>query len=227
VKRRYDLVTFDCYGTLIDWEGGISAAFREAARADGVRLGRDDILAAHAEIEPQVQSQTFREYREVLVATAQRMADRLGWSLTRERASFLARSLPAWRPFDDTNPALERLSASGYQLGILSNIDNDLLQGTLRHLTVRFDLLVTAEQVRSYKPAHGHFEQARGRAAGLRWVHAAQSYFHDVEPAVALHLPVVWVNRNNDKATGSARPDREVSTLKELADWLVPRPEAG
>jgi len=113
------------------------------------------------------------------------------------------------------------LSRAGYELGILSNVDDDLLAGTRRHFTVDFSLLVTAQQVRSYKPAAGHFTTARVRIGDQRWLHAAQSYFHDITPAVAHRIPVAWINRKGQQPTGAVRPDREFRTLTELADWLA------
>ncbi len=220
MERRYDIITFDCYGTLIDWERGIGDAFIEAAAAGGVALDRAAVLAAYAEIEPVVEAEVFRPYHDVLAETARRVAGRLGWELNPSRASFLADSLPDWPPFPDTNPALERLAAAGHALGILSNIDDDLLAGSRRHLTVAFDLVVTAQQVGSYKPAHGHFVAARTRIGGQRWLHAAQSYVHDVVPARALGVPVAWINRARERATG-VHPDHAFPTLAELADWLV------
>lgn len=221
-SRAYDVVTFDCYGTLIDWEGGIGAAFARAARADGVRLEPAAVLAAYHEVEPAVQAAGYQRYRAVLAEVTRRVADRLGWPLEPARARFLADSLPEWPPFPDTNPALERLAAAGYRLGILSNVDDDLLAGTRRHLTAAFEFCVTAEQAGAYKPAHPHFERGRARVGARRWLHAAQSWFHDVVPARALGIPVAWINRKGEALTGPARPDREFFTLAELADWLAP-----
>lgn len=218
--RRYDVVTFDCYGTLIDWETGIAQAFLAAARGEGVTLERGAVLAAYAEVEPAVEASGYRRYRDVLVETAVGVARRLGWGLTREGARFLPESLPGWKPFPDTGPSLEALRTAGYRLGILSNVDDDLLAGTRRNFPVGFELLVSAEQVGSYKPAHGHFLEARRRLSGQRWVHAAQSYFHDIEPAAALSVPVVWVNRKGERAGGAARPDGEVTDLAGLVEWL-------
>ena len=220
-NRPWDVITFDCYGTLIDWEAGISDAFREAAAADGVKLDPAAALRAVSEHEPEVQAAHYRTYREVLTVTAIEVAARLGWTVSRERAAFLPDSLPRWKPFPDTNAALERLSRAGYELGILSNVDDDLLAGTRRHFTVSFPLLVTAQQVRSYKPAPGHFTTARERIGARRWLHAAQSYFHDITPAVANKVPVVWINRKSTTPTGAARADRDFRTLTELADWLA------
>ena len=220
MARLYDVITFDCYGTLIDWEGGISKAFSDAAGAEARQLNRAHVLEAYAEIEPRVEAEAYRRYRDVLTETAQRVAERLGWPLSRESATFLADTLPNWPPFPDTNQALERLAAAGYSLGILSNVDDDLLAGTRRHFTVSFDLIVTAQQVGSYKPAPGHFTEARQRIGNKRWLHAAQSYFHDVGPARGLGIPVAWINRKHEAAADGGRADRELHTLTELADWL-------
>jgi 2-haloalkanoic acid dehalogenase type II len=221
MPRPYDIVTFDCYGTLIDWERGLREAFARAAAAEGVALDPAAALAAYADIEPLVEAETYRPYRTVLTETARRVGERLGWPLAKDRATFLADSLPEWPPFADTNPALERLATSGYRLGILSNVDDDLLAGTLRHLGVPFDLLVTAQQVGSYKPAHGHFLRARQRIGAKPWLHAAQSDFHDVVPARALGIPIAWINRQNKAAPDGGRADREFRTLSDLADWLA------
>ena len=222
MERQYGIVTFDCYGTLIDWESGITSAFQAAARRDGHALDRDAIIAAHAEVEPAVQSAGYRSYHDVLALTAQRMAERFDWKLDAERTTFLPRSVPDWKPFNDTDPALRRLQDRGYRLGILSNVDDDLLAGTLRHFTVSFDLLVTAQQVRAYKPAKPHFLTARERIGDRRWLHAAQSWFHDVEPASALGIPVAWVNRKGERPGGDRRPDHEAASMRDLADWLAP-----
>lgn len=216
---EFDLITFDCYGTLIDWEGGITEAFQREAALDGKRLDRQEIIAAYHAEEPAVESE-YQTYREVLRETARRVASRLGWNVERDRARFLAASLPEWKPFADTNAALERLSRK-FELGILSNIDDDLLALTRRHFTVDFDLIVTAQQVRSYKPGHAHFLEARQRAGDLRLLHAARSYFHDVVPARALNLDVVWVNRKSDCVPeGGVEPTAEVADLAVLADLL-------
>jgi 2-haloacid dehalogenase/putative hydrolase of the HAD superfamily len=219
-QESIGLITFDCYGTLIDWETGLSTAIQTEAARDGVALDREQIIAAYMVEEPAVESQSYRLYREVLTETAVRVATRLGWSLDGARASFLARSVPSWIPFPDTNPALERL-ARRFKLGILSNIDDEILAATRRHFTVDFDIIVTAEQVRSYKPGHAHFIEAKRRAGATGLLHAAQSYFHDVVPARELNIPVVWVNRNSEGVPeGGVRPTADVSNLTGLADLL-------
>jgi 2-haloacid dehalogenase/putative hydrolase of the HAD superfamily len=220
--RAWDVITFDCYGTLVDWRGGIARAFREAAERDGDKIDDETVLALYNEIEPAVQAERYRSYRDVLTESARRVATRLGWSLSDARVTFLAESLPRWTPFPDTNAALERLVEAGYSLGILSNIDDDLFAATRRHLTVPFDMVVTAQQVRSYKPGHAHFETARERLGRRRWLHAAQSYFHDVVPAATQGVPVAWINRHGEPLRpGGPVPEREFTTLTGLADWLA------
>jgi 2-haloalkanoic acid dehalogenase type II len=221
MDRPYDIVTFDCYGTLIDWERGITEAFAAEAAQLRVPVDKARVLALHAAIEPEVEAGPFRSYREVLTETAERVANRLGWPLTESRAGFLADSLPYWRPFPDTNRALLRLVDAGYRLGILSNVDDELLMWTRRQFLASFDVVVTAEQVGSYKPARGHFTAARELIGDRRWLHAAQSYFHDVAPARDLGIPVAWINRKGDTPTDGGKPDREFRTLTGLADWLA------
>ena len=217
--RRYDVITFDCYGTLIDWERGIAGAFAEAAAEDGVRLDRDAVLRAYAEVEPEVE-RVWRPYREVLHESASRVAHMLGWPVAYERCSFLPLSLPRWTPFADTNAALEQLAAAGCRLGILSNVDDDLIAETHKHFTVPFDFVITAQQVRSYKPGRAHFDKARERIGDARWLHAAQSNFHDVVPANALGIPTAWINRNHETALPGGTPTHEFDDVAGLAAFV-------
>jgi 2-haloalkanoic acid dehalogenase type II len=205
---KYDYVTFDCYGTLIDWEQGIGDAFVQAASADGVVLQRADALSAYMRFEPIVEAGPYRSYRDVLRETAQRVAERFDWDLDEARADFLPRSLANWPAFEDTHPALERLRAAGYRLGILSNVDVDLLAATLRRLDTEFDLLVTAQQVGDYKPNHAHFLEARQRIGNARWLHAAQSYFHGPTGSFARsrNSPTGWWVSDGGRGTDGGRP---------------------
>jgi 2-haloalkanoic acid dehalogenase type II len=219
--RRFDVLTFDCYGTLIDWERGIGEAFETAARADGVTLDRAAVLDAYHAIEPGVQAERYRRYRDVLAIAARAVADRLGWKLAPGREAFLPDSLPSWPPFADTGEALRRLQKAGHRLAILSNVDDDLLAGTRRHLAVDFEFVVTAQQVGSYKPAPGHFTTARQRIGAARWLHVAQSYFHDVQPARALGIATAWINRKGQRPLDDRGPDHEFRTLAAAADLLT------
>jgi 2-haloalkanoic acid dehalogenase type II len=220
--KEFDIITFDCYGTLIDWESGIVDAFKSEAARERKVLEAGHIIDAYMSEELQVESNAYKPYRDVLAETESRVAARIGLNIATERAGFLAASLPDWQPFPDANPALIRLGRR-FELGILSNIDDDPLAATRRHFDVDFRLVVTAEQVRSYKPGEAHFERALARIAGKRILHAAQSYFHDVIPATRLGIPVAWVNRHGGIIEeGGRRPTYEVRNLTELANLLGP-----
>jgi 2-haloalkanoic acid dehalogenase type II len=220
------VLTFDCYGTLIDWETGIWRAFQRAAAGDGVALERQEVIEAYHAVEAMIEKGPFRPYREILAETARRVAAECGWTISAEKAAFLPRSLPDWPPFPDTVPALERL-AERFRLGILSNVDEDLLETTRGALNTEFNFWVTADRVESYKPDLAHFEAARpyvGDPAG--WLHVAQSLYHDVAPANVLGVPVVWVNRKGESQPPEGPlADRVVPDLIALADWLLDRAE--
>jgi 2-haloalkanoic acid dehalogenase type II len=219
-EEKFHFITFDCYGTLIDWESGIKTFFQNEAARERIEIDDRQIIEAYGAEEPEVESGAYRPYREVLSETARRVARRFGWDLKPERASLLAESLIDWEPFLDTNPALERL-ARRFELGILSNIDDDLLAATRKHFTVNFRIIVTAQQIKSYKPGFKHFETARALAGAAGFLHAAQSYFHDVVPATRLNIPVAWINRNASVVEANGpRPTYELRNLTELADLL-------
>ena len=178
-------------------------------------------MAAYHEIEPVVQAESYRSYREVLKESARRVARRFDWNPSDADAGFLPRSIGRWPPFPDAGPALRRLAAAGCRLGILSNVDRELIAETLLSFDVEFELIVTAEDVSSYKPAHAHFLAARRHIGTSRWLHVAESYYHDIVPACDLEIPVAWINRKNETPGGPQRPDRELATLTDLANWLT------
>ncbi len=217
----YDFITFDCYGTLIDWDRGIREALLAAAQWDDAPIDPTWALEAYHALEPVVQAEAFRSYRAVLAETVRRAAEQVGWAIRPETAASFAASVPTWPAFADTGAALQRLALAGYRLGILSNVDDDLLAGTRRHFAVPFELIVTAQQVKSYKPAHSHFLRAREQIGEKRWLHAAQSHFHDVTPCAELKIPCIWVNRKHEQIPDrGAQPIATVSDLAGLADWL-------
>jgi 2-haloalkanoic acid dehalogenase type II len=193
-----EVLTFDCYGTLIDWETGIRTAFRNAlVRTNGPVQLAERASEIYESEEREVERQTLHlPYREVLAKTAQAVAARIGWALSPADSSFLANELPQWKPFTDTNPALARLGKK-HTLGILSNIDNDLLELTLKHLRAKFEIIVTAERVGSYKPALAHFKEAQRIIGDRPWIHVASSMYHDIEPANKLGIRAAWVNRKH------------------------------
>ena len=186
-----------------------------------MRLERDAVLRAYARVEPEVEQQRYLPYRDILSRTAVEVAHSLGWQLDEDNADFLAVSLPTWKPFSDTNGALERLAAAGIRLGILSNVDDDFLAGTRKHFTVDFDRIVTAQQVRSYKPGPAHFLTARERIGNARWLHAAQSNYHDIVPTNQLRIPNAWINRRGENALAGGKPTYEFSNLTQLADAIA------
>jgi 2-haloalkanoic acid dehalogenase type II len=220
---QYEVLTFDCYGTLIDWRTGIRSAFQNAlARTNGpVQLAEKASEIYEAE-ERKVEKQTpHLPYREVLSKTALAVAARIGWALSPADSSFLAKELPQWQPFTDTNPALTRLSKK-HTLGILSNIDNDLLDLTLKHLRAKFEIIITAERVGSYKPAPAHFKEAQRIIGDRPWIHIASSLHHDVEPANKLGIRAAWVNRKHLPKPNRFSPADiwEVEDLLQLAEQL-------
>ena len=227
--RRPDIITFDCYGTLIDWNKGILGALGAEGERQGRVLDAVSILAAYHAAEPRLQLAGYRPYREVLTLLEVEIAAGLGWDPP-SSPGYLADSLPAWRPFPETNRALRRLRGAGFELGILSNIDDDLLAATREHFEVDFDLLVTAQQMRSYKPAPAHFERALESLGGDggRMLHVAQSYFHDIRPASRVGIATVWVNRLSEAVPpGGPVPTAEVPDLEAAVDWLERGLDAG
>lgn len=219
---RPDLITFDCYGTLIDWRSGVLRALRERI-PPAISTPDEAIFAAFGDIESRIESGEYRSYREVLTLTAGELARHFEWPLAAADASVLADSLPRWMPFPEVNAALERLRAHGHRLGILSNVDDDLLAETRRHFRVEFDVVVTAQQVCGYKPGPDHFRRAIEIVGGDpgKVLHIAQSYYHDVQAAVPLGIRVIWVNRDHATipAVGPV-PDLEVEDLAQAVEAL-------
>jgi len=215
-----EVITFDCYGTLIDWEKGIRNAFHNAILKTGGDPGLESKASeAYEEEERRVEKEKPHIlYRDVLSKTSLAVARKIGWNLPEAESTFLARELPNWTPFPDTNPSLAKL-ARKHTLGILSNVDNDLLFRTVRHFTSPFEIRVTAENVRSYKPAFGHFEEARRIIGDRSWVHVAGSQYHDIEPAVKLGIKAVWVNRKNARPTRNYS-EKQVSEVKDLNELV-------
>jgi 2-haloacid dehalogenase len=214
---RTTLLTFDCYGTLIDWSAGLGAAFREIFGPE-IEKRHTELFGAYVSIEADVEAEAYRPYRKVLELTLRRLAIRLGLSLPEGREGALTRLLPKWRPFADTNAALGRLRRR-FRLGVLSNIDRELFAATARQLSVPFDFLISAEDVRAYKPAAAHFERLKEQEGSLDHVlHIAQSAYHDGVPAEKLGLAFVWINRYKEHNRTSARPLGEFADLVSFAD---------
>ena len=222
LPKDIQFVTFDCYGTLIDWEAGALDAYQKEADRDGFTVDREKLIPLFVDIQHEIQGGSYELYAEVLRRTAVRSAKELGWELESSRSGFLPNSVPYWPPFRETNAQLERF-AKKYELGILSNIDDKLLGATRRHFRTDFDLVVTAQQVRSYKPDPAHFKECARRLEDRKkkWVHVASGYEADVEPALKQRIPVIWVNRTGrELEPGQKKPTEEVKTLRDAAKLL-------
>ena len=208
--------TFDCYGTLIDWNLGIR---RELERVFGVERA-PQLLQRYHELEAELESEPFRSYREVLTLALERLAQEESLQLPEGEAGALATSLPEWPPFPEVPAALAELRGRGWQLAILSNTDRDLIAASQRQLGVPIDLAIVAEDVESYKPAHGHWQRffEATTADRDRHVHVGASLFHDIAPARELELRTVWINRLGEQA--DPKPDRELPDLAGLPDVL-------
>lgn len=209
--------TFDCYGTLVDWNAGIHAGIERLIGTEHA----DELLLRYHELEPQIQAASpGASYREVLTIALERLAEEAGITLPEGEASSLARSLPGWPVFDDVRPALAEARERGWRLAILSNTDRDLIDASMDAIGVPFDLAVVAGEIGSYKPAPRHWEVFRETtgAGPAGHVHVAQSLFHDVAPASDFGIPAIWINRLGEPA--DPRPARTLGSLEGLADAL-------
>src|SRR5918992_3743680 len=206
--------TFDCYGTLIDWNAGIG---RELERVFGVDAA-PRMLKRYHELEPRFETDGYRPYREVLALVLEELLREEGLQLPEGEAGSLAKSLPTWEQFHEVPDALRELRKRGWNLAILSNTDRDLIVESQKQLGVSFDLAVVAEDVKSYKPAHAHWERffEATTADRERHVHVAASLFHDIAPGNELGLCTVWINRLGQEA--DPEPDRELPDLGRLPD---------
>jgi 2-haloacid dehalogenase len=208
--------TFDCYGTLIDWNGGLLA---ELERLFGV-LNAPRLLERYHELEPEVEQDASLPYKEVLTDTLIRLAEDEGLPIPEGESDALVRSLPTWDPFPEVHDSLAELRHRGWNLVILSNSDRDLITESMKRIGVPFDLAIVAGDLGSYKPAHAHWEHFYDvtTADKEHHVHVAASLFHDIAPARELGLRTVWINRLGEEA--EPEPDRELADLSELPDTL-------
>ena len=225
--ERFEWLSFDCYGTLVDWETGISDAVAGALESHGVSVSKPEVLALFAAVEPEVQQGgEFMEYRQVLRRVMQLMGDRLGVRLTEQEEACLVDTIGAWPVFPDTIEAL-RLMKSRFKLAIITNVDDDLFAPAARTLGVELDAVITSQQCGSYKPNLNNFHIAMERMGVEKagWLHIAESLYHDIGPANQLGVASVWVNRGHANQGGATRgsdavPDLEVHSLDELVQSM-------
>lgn len=225
--RRFKVLSFDCYGTLIDWESGILQAVRPVLQAHNIQQTDAQILDLYAQLESEAEGGAFKDYKTILRLVIKGIGEETGFTPTESELNCLIRAIPSWHPFPDTVKALQELKKH-FKLAILSNIDDDLIARSLKQLQVHFDWVITAQQLRSYKPADRNFRELI-RRIGLpksQILHVAQSIYHDIVPAKRVGLATVWVNRRKQmQGFGAtppayAEPDLEVADLKALAALL-------
>jgi 2-haloacid dehalogenase len=210
-------LTFDCFGTLIDWRHGIRTTGELLFPGQGVAF-----LEAYIALEAEVEEGPFKRYRAVLTETTRRAANRLSLALKPDDATALVSTIPYWPPFGDVGPALAELRREGWKFALLTNCDRDIIALTQRRLPASFDAVVTAEDVSAYKPSPAHFrlfQSTFGSSAGA-WIHVAQSYFHDIRPAHELGITRIWVNRQGQKDDPSLA-DAVISGLAELPSTVA------
>jgi 2-haloacid dehalogenase len=224
---NFEWISFDCYGTLIDWESGILGYLRPLFERNGRNLSDAEILNLYSEFEPREQSGKYRSYREVLASVVRDFARELRFEATEAETNGLSGSIFKWHPFADTVPALRYLH-SRCKLAIVSNIDDDLFAYSAQQLTVPLQCVVTAQQAQSYKPSAKNFELLLEKIAvpRSRLLHVAESLYHDVGPANLLGITSVWVNRRQGKEAAASRlaaakPDLEVPDLDSLVELVA------
>jgi 2-haloacid dehalogenase len=221
---RYEILTFDCYGTLVDWETGILAALHRILSAHKKQIDDATLLKLYGDFEQLSEQGTFRPYRQVLESVVRQFGAKLQFTPSAAEVHSLPDSLRTWKPWPDTVAALRQLK-SRFRLAILSNVDDDLFAHTRPQLEIDFDEVITAQQAQAYKPSLKIFELALSRihAPAHRVLHVGQSIYHDVIPAQSLGLATVWVNRPSARPgvgavkSAAATPDLTVTSLAELA----------
>lgn len=231
--NQFEVLSFDCYGTLIDWESGILPVLKHLLSNREIDFSDERTLEMFAEFESELEKEhnEYIKYREILQQIVQKIGQRFNFEPLETESgteiNCLVESIKNWQPFPDTVAALSALKQK-YKLAVISNIDGDLFAGTAKHLKVEFDWVITAEQARSYKPSTRNFELALETMgiAPEKLLHVAQSLYHDIVPAASMGISTVWVNRRHDKTgfgatmPASGKPDLEVPDLKTLVEAI-------
>ena len=223
VFKNKKFITFDCYGTLIDWEDGIRNAIKKISDKNDFNINLDKISDKYIKAELQTEAEQYRKYHEILQLSAKKLLKSEGFDISNEDAFEFANSIYNWLPFAETHDVLAKLKDKGYKLVILSNIDNEIIKKSIELIGIDFDGVVTAEEVGSYKPAYNHWiEMLRRFNTNKKEVlHVAASYVHDIVPAKEQEFDTVWINRNSEKPSTSIKPNLELKDLRLLPDALA------
>ncbi len=218
----FKAISFDCYGTLIDWEMGISTFLARTFREKGIGASVNDVFHAREEIEFDMIQARYRRYAEVLGQSLREAFERYRIPYSNRDGERLVESVPVWPPFPETKPALEKL-VEKYSLGIISNVDNDIIRKTKAALGVKFRFTVTAQAVKAYKPSTKPFQVAlqRFRCKPEEVLHVSSGFRYDIPPAKELHIKTAWVNRSNEPKPATVSADYEFRSLTQLAESMI------
>lgn len=218
---EFSLLTFDYYGTLIDWERGMKNALDGLVKKHNLDLDIKSLTERYVEVELEIEQKGYRKYKEILTLGVRRIFEEKDIKLDSQEAGIFADTIRKWPPFEETSEVLKILKKE-FKLAILSNIDDDLIQHSIRLIGVEFDGVITAEQVRSYKPSHGHWIRMMEvfQIPKKNVLHVAASYVHDIIPAKELGFKTAWINRKDEKLEGIIKPDYEFRDLSLLLNLL-------
>lgn len=227
MKKTYRIISFDCYGTLIDWETGLTGVLGELARKHNTTVSDIQLLNDYSQFEPEAESGAFKNYRRVLQIVMRAFGQKYNWTLSQHESGILGDTLPFWPLFADTQQCIELLK-DDFKIGIISNVDDDLIQQTLENGGLKVDFVTTAEESRAYKPSAEPFRRAlqKYKCEPGEVLHCGCSPYHDIGTAHSLGMATAWINRRMGKEgsgatpAGKAEPDYTFSSLLELTGYL-------
>lgn len=222
MSKQFELITFDCYGTLIDWEEGMRSALKGLLAKKNINLDFETLFKQYLDIEFAITAEKYRNYKEVLTISLRKTLEENGVSVEEGDDRVFADSLPSWEPFPESVEVLQCLQNKGYRLGILSNIDDDLIAGSAKKLQAKFDYIISAQQVQSYKPNPNHWKRLL-EVSGLpkeKVLHVSVSYTHDLAPAIDMGFTTAWINRWKEEIGQRQKPNYESPDLNILTSIL-------
>jgi len=220
----YKVISFDCYGTLVDWKQGVLKALFSLLDEFQIEMTQEEIFSLFLELDAEIESNSYQSYKKILMDIMSGFSVKLGLNLREDDLLLLSKSLPDWPVYSDTVASLSALKKR-YKLAVISNVDNDLFEKTNKKLGIEFDYIITAEDLRSYKPSHNNFIKALEifDVKKENLLHCAQSYYHDIEPCIQLGIDNVWINRYDEVRSESqfGGMGKEYKSLGDLSGWLI------